>query len=281
MNTSGVEKIFSKWIVYLLKFYRILGFFTDYTPEPRINQKCPLLLQVLHGLTGISLLIFGCRFIRKPELFEEVLLLANGLIKFFCSLACYWLSVVELYAKRKSQRNFWRILERIDLHYYQHDNLQMGCYLVKLIEFMSVITMTHIVRKHNAVFDDLLAMLVFYGYYVAMEICMCRSFYYLFYVEVIKHELQIIENEVREMAEVSQENSAYLILKYFRKNRFKWTRDYYQLVYALTGCMNSMFGFSQLATIMFPFIVLVTDIAWIHWSFQFRTLWHFFGLLIH
>lgn len=80
-----------------------------------------------------------------------------------------------------------------------------------------------------------------------------RVFYYLLYVEIIKHQLKTIESYVRKM--ISSRN-----IRLKRCKSFTWIRDYYHLTYKLVECINSMFGLSQLATITFSFNILLCDL---------------------
>lgn len=275
--------MFSIWIVLLLKFFESLGFFTEFSTKNRSNRTYSTLLLLFHCLIGCLLVFICVNFQSKqfPELDDERVILTNGYIKYFSSSACYWLTVIELYTKRHNLTRFWQILGQIDQCHCQHTRFSIQIYFIKCIELLSVITVTHIFRTRYLMIDDPVTFWFVYTYFFAMKISICRSFYYLLYIEIIKHELRMIENEVREMVKCS-ENFGSAVKKLsglhrFQENRFKWIREYYQLIYELTRCMNSTFGVSQLATIIFCFSILVTDLTWSYWTFKGKSHWQVFG----
>lgn len=105
-------------------------------------------------------------------------------------------------------------------------------------------------------------------YVTLSALCRNRLFFYLFYLKLIRLELEVIENEANRMFKSFRSNSCMLfvnqnhLLGRFKRKRFVWFRKYYQLVCTMKDCINLTFGWSNLATILFNFIYLLTDLNW-------------------
>lgn len=177
------------------------------------------------------------------------LILINELHKFFCSIFCYWIILGENLVKWKVKIKFWKILEQIDEQYNLQNTFMMRSYTYKLVEVILIVILADFVQLMMFFIIDRTA----FFFIAIIKICKLRVFYYLLYVEIIKHQLKTIESYVRKM--ISSRN-----IRLKRCKSFTWIRDYYHLTYKLVECINSMFGLSQLATITFSFNILLCDL---------------------
>lgn len=95
------------------------------------------------------------------------------------------------------------------------------------------------------------------------------SFYYLFYLEFIHHELCSIDFEIRQLlVDCNAKNwiKTKQFIKRFHCTRLKWIRGYYGLIYNLSETMNSVFGWSNVVTLLLSFEFVLTEINWFYWK---------------
>lgn len=99
-----------------------------------------------------------------------------------------------------------------------------------------------------------------------------RIFYYLFYLELIKYELRMIENEIKEVVRVYRNkrrrfaNGKDVLFIKFEKKRFKWIREYFQSTYDLCHSFNHFLQISNVAAIPLMFQLIITDVIWLYWK---------------
>lgn len=275
------------WLAWFLKSFEILGFGTEFPLESKSKQKRCLIILFLHCLIASLLVLIAFRITKQPT--DDLLVTVNELIKFFSSLICYWLTLIEAFVKRATQRKFWETLKKIDDCHCLHDRFLVESYMFKYAEFLIVVTLVRVllldITELNIDDVDLAVLAFTYAYFIIVEICLCRVFYFLFFVELVTYELQMIENEVREMVKVSATDHPWMFLKNidftrFDQNRYKWVREYYHLVYELTECINESFGWSQISSVLFCFNILTTDFSSTLFHFDSVTLWTGFGWLV-
>lgn len=96
-----------------------------------------------------------------------------------------------------------------------------------------------------------------------------RSFYYIFYLEWIKQELNRICHEAHEIMNTYESNILKLndgFIQKFHRNRFKWLRQYYGSTYDLYDAINYIFGWSNTATVLVSVHLILTDSNFIYWK---------------
>ncbi|XP_031623086.1 uncharacterized protein LOC116340633 [Contarinia nasturtii] len=100
-----------------------------------------------------------------------------------------------------------------------------------------------------------------------------RVFYYIFFLELIKFELKMIKSELNQRTKnhSSIRNSwCHSAVNSVNENNIKRINAYCQLVNELSGCMNSTFGLSNFATILYCFHMPLTDANWALWELDQR-----------
>lgn len=55
-------------------------------------------------------------------------------------------------------------------------------------------------------------------------------------------------------------------LKKFHQNRFKWTRNYFESIYDLCSTTNSIFSWANVANVLLPFLIFLSDTNWFYWK---------------
>lgn len=97
----------------------------------------------------------------------------------------------------------------------------------------------------------------------------------MFYLEIVKYELKNIKNKLQQLS-VSSNN-----VGYDRKNEntiLKSINQCYQVIYELKECINQVFGWSNVTTILFCFLLPLTDTNWAYLALFKRTVRYITGI---
>lgn len=120
-------------------------------------------------------------------------------------------------------------------------------------------------------------------YLALIIICQLRVFYYVFCLEILNWQFQMIQHELIIMKQRSPnivdivggasnsvlQSRAHKANNFFDLNRMKWVNEYYGCIVEMTKLLNIIFGWSQFASILFKFYSLLTDLNWCYVSFNF------------
>lgn len=262
-NTVKSIIMFLPWMSKLLMYFDLWGLFTQFN-----RFKFSRLIFVLHIVFVSASSYLICRYLLRPV--DDKLGTLNESLKFIALIFSYWLSIFELYLKRRTQKRFWHHVQYIDRHFCGHQRFSLANYLLNLKIYFCVSAISY-VRYFQRIISTIGLEFIYFW-------CPCvfvilgfqnRSFYYLFYLEFIKHELQMIDHEISEIvyAYVNVKfNARNVLTMKFHRNRFKWTRQYYGTVHSLCGILNSVFGWSNVAAILLSFCFVLTDTNWLYWK---------------
>lgn len=101
---------------------------------------------------------------------------------------------------------------------------------------------------------------------ILVIICRFHLFNYLFHLDLIILELKAIEYESIEMFKWFQRKSKRKVkrIEQFKQSRFKWLREYHEIVHKLNELINLIFGWSCCVVILFNFAILLTDLNWMY-----------------
>lgn len=93
-------------------------------------------------------------------------------------------------------------------------------------------------------------------------------FYYLFFLEFIKHQLKMIDYETNVMMDIGRKSNlkAGITSRIFLRKRLKWIRNYFDATYDLCDATNEIFGWSNAVAICISFSHIVADIFWFYWK---------------
>lgn len=179
----------------------------------------------------------------------------NDMVKLGAVLLVYWLSIFELYFNRTTQRKFWNIIEKFDNEFYCRRNAYYRQYLRKIVIYF----LFFILFRLNYLID----LLLFAGRIHFFWICYAvftafytiRLNYYLFFVESIKCELKIIFDCAK-----------FKSSRPLGGNHFKWICKHYGSLYDLSNIINLVFGWSNVATVLLPFCLILTHSNWFYWK---------------
>lgn len=267
--------MFPNHIIYQLVFYNILGFCTELS-EISLNhrtRKRSTVIFVIHLLFLCMCVTLIGHFKPPSSLTKtkmDLLTVINDGVKVFSSVIVYYFVIVESYTKRHVQQQFWKIYIQInrDQCNQNHANAMFRNYFKKFLLFflfaigMEMTVFLQISAKEFA---------ITFVYIILVTMHQTRVFYYLFYVELLHYELKAIKNDLKEMADASARSilmvtdNEWEIEDRILCEKFKRLRKNYSLVYTLANCMNEVFGWSHLASIMYYFLLLLADLNYAYW----------------
>lgn len=250
--------MYPKWMIYLSRYFDFFGFYSGLAAS---SPRYWLLIRVLficHIIVGIILTLSTFKFLFRP--ITNRVGTINDDVKLLTALFVYWSSNIELYLKRGTQQKFWQRLNQIDEQFCSHQEFFLRKFLIRMVLLLSIVSFIlaeYSVREIPKSPDTALH-LVWINTVVLIEICLNRLFCHLFYMELIAHELEMIEGEVKEIArQVTIINAT---------SRLEKIREYYQLVWGMTIDINRAFSWSNLPTILFPLELVLTDANWMFYN---------------
>ncbi|XP_055295867.1 uncharacterized protein LOC129565239 [Sitodiplosis mosellana] len=257
-----------KWIVFILRYFDCWGFCTEFQTTQRRSDECYLVILVLHIVMDFFAAWSIVAFLKRPT--DDELGHVNDVIKLGGILFVCFLSVTESYFKRKRQRRFWHVFQKIEQSYRSRQSFRLQSYLKKFAFFIfGSITSTLYLMFYSYHNGSLFINYphFWFTYEIVTRQYRNRVLYYLFYLELVENELKTIEGLARDAAQ-SSHCSMYKIDK--RENSgnqsdLKRIFEYYQLACELSEELNSVFGWSNAATISFLFGLILTELNWVYW----------------
>lgn len=249
----------------LLFYFDLWGFCTQFKRSPKQPNFHRLIL-VTHSLIASVATSLILKYIRRGD--DELSLRAvNDVLKFTVLLLVYWLSILELYSKRYTQRQFWYIVHYIDTRFCSLQRFDLGKYPSKLRIYFILSLFVYCIDFKQLFSVQFVSFWLCYLYVV--WIYQNRSFYYLFYLEWIKQELKRVKHETDEIVQTYQTSTLQTknyVMKQFHRNRFKWLRQYYGSIYDLSDAVNSVFGWSNVVTILVSVHLILADTNRFYWK---------------
>lgn len=214
------------------------------------------------------------------KMYNDTLGETNDTAKYMMILIVYCTIIIESNARCEIKKKLWIAFRKIDEQYCNHRNFKMQNYSWKFAEYFSAVSISYFLYLRGLLKFAGGAFLYFWFPHVfLMLLYQHRAFYYLFYLDLIENELRTIERELKMTIYAINDRRDHrnsLSMK-FERGRLKWIREYYELVYEISDCMNSVFGWSNLATISFSCLVLTTDINWLYWKWYNESYIYIFG----
>lgn len=261
--------MYPKWMKNLIVYFDLWGFCTQFKVTPR-QQKYDRFLFLLH-LGLVSLATFGIAgYLFRPT--NDNMGFLMDVLKLGANLIVYWFSIFELYSKQQMQRKFWKTLKQIGHRLYHDQFFRFDAFLIKMTIFFILLALMFL--NYCILFisgDESDAILYFFwlSYTLIVVFCKHQTFYYLFYLEFIKHELNTCSNELFEIQCSFQSRrlkSGKIFEKKFYSNRFKWIRDFYASIYDLSDIVNMVFGWTNVASVSVSFLFILADTNWLYWK---------------
>lgn len=244
-------------VLRMLKFFDICGFNSGSTKLTQ-NKKSIWIIYSVHISLAVFFTLFKFYFILVYYPSLGVVEKTSKFCEYMVALCSYWLIIFDSISNCHEHRKFWKIFQQIHQYYSTQHKFFPRNYMIKMIEFFSMTTFLIVM---GLITDDLELFAVVCSYLILVKLSQFRIFYYLFCVEILYHQLEIIDKEIKEM----------MIHKTLSKceisQRLKFIRGYFQCIHELTNQLNHIFGWSQVAVILFCFQIFLSDFndIYFHW----------------
>lgn len=240
----GQTSQMDRWFFYLLRFFELCGF--HHSAWTR-RQPVKFFILTLQMITLYIFTVNGTKYILAIAKFMKFLGVLNFALFYFALLSTYWIINIETHTQKSAQDIFWKLNGFLDDDFDSRNPMKR----VYLCEFLlhavlTIIMLSVSIQDSNTIAEAILI------YYMLIFMCNNRLFYFLLYLKIIKIELQYIKNAFgwpcsdRFLAALNSSSVQY------------------QRIYEMMECINRMFGWSQLATILICFYTLVTYLNFIY-----------------
>lgn len=127
--------MYPNWMFNLLLYFDLWGFCSQFKRYPNQTKYFRLIL-ALHTLLATVATVFISQYLAKSS--KDKLGTINDILKFSFLLLVYWLSIFELYLKRRNQKQFWYITDYIDREFCSFQRFNLGYYPLKVKIYFSV-----------------------------------------------------------------------------------------------------------------------------------------------
>lgn len=227
-----------------------------------MSEKWTRCILAIHIICS-CLLSAHVRFYIIGDLFKNVgfLTITNMLIKYCGVIVVCLITAIESYCKRSIQRKFWQIYRQIvrDFTGEDHD-IVFRNYFIQFGTFFVValgIYVRHAIITIS-VFSGIKLCFAF-SYLSVMTMQDMRVFHYIFFVHLLDHQLHAIGLEMERLADASERQK-------ISHESLKRIRIYHDLVHELSNCINEVFGWSNMAIILYLFTRLAVDLNRIYYK---------------
>lgn len=259
--SATLAAMFSGPVVYLFHSFNLWGFCTE-LEELRMGEKWTRSIFVCHFICSVFFcVIISITTYQKYLVGMGLLVVTNDAVKLGAVVISYWFIIIESYSQRPVQRIFWQFYQQADKNFSFNGKSVLRGYFVKSWLFLVVGGFCYV--KNFADLDDIFRGTFFY-YFIFSYVCVMtmhemRIFHYLFFVRLLDHQLNIVEKRMKALASASQDGK-------ITCENLKRVRIHHDLVHDLSDCMNKVFGWSNIATILCLFLRLVVDLNWTYWQ---------------
>lgn len=262
--------MYPRWLNILLCYFDIWGLPTEFRVDLPY-RRIIWLASIIHCVLGLIVTILLIIYLQRPV--NDPLGTINDVIKHAGTLIVFWSTLIELNTKLSVRRNFWNSFNKIDSLFCSHRCFKLPDYLNKVRFCFSTFAIACIIYLQQIIVNTGTQYVYFwFTHFTLITMYINRIFYYLFYLELIKYELRMIENEIKEVVRVYRnkrrrfaDGKDVLFIK-FEKKRFKWIREYFQSTYDLCHSFNHFLQISNVAAIPLMFQLIVTDVIWLYWK---------------
>lgn len=268
----------SKQIVRILNFFDIFGYYTESSALTKY-RKIQLLVFTIQILLATIFTLYQFRL--AMELYKLVgpLQTVNEMLQYTIGLCTYWLIIFDSVVYRRKHQNFWKILERIDNDFCK----QFMCFRGYLCKFLGYFLVSITLYALTYILHAIAPIDGVFIYFALIIICQLRVFYYVFCLEIVNWQFQMIQHELIIMkqrslniafVDVGGASNSILQSRTHEANDFfdlkclKWVNEYYGCIIEMTELLNTIFGWSQFASVLFGFYSLLTDLNWCYVSFN-------------
>lgn len=257
----------SSRIVCLLTVFDACGFYSGSTFLSK-RQKYIYLVYFVHFSMVLFLTLYFCHliihFFPKLGVTESI----SEFLQYSIGLVTYWLIIFDSFFHRHTHRKFYEILEQIYNRFYKSKST-LQSYVIKIVEYFFITLSIVVIRLAINNFVDTV---IDFAYTVLFKICQLRIFYYIFCLEIVHSQLKAIEFELKKMQgpiiamnnTIMSRPSKISLVRFFELYRLQLIRKHYDCVSQMIGNLNTIFGWSNVASISYCFYLFLTDMNWFY-----------------
>lgn len=229
--------MYPKWIVNILRFYHLYGFYMIQT-----EKSISFIVLLVHIILCFFASVVALAAIIGDHSFFENLDVVNFLSYYVASVITYWLIIYDSFANRSLQFKFWNLFDRMNQNYGKSMKMKKGAYLTGCIALSLIDTIAF-----GLFFcDDTIPTFNKILHFFFLGVFDNRIFYYILHLKLIASKLQKIEIQMKH-----HQGS-------WTEKQFKLISNQYRLTYEMSDCVNMAFSWSQVALVMLTFYTSVT-----------------------
>lgn len=232
-----------KSFAYLLKYYSLFGFYS--ISSMGIGKKH------VNSLIQIGLCMW-CTFNTITTFIEAQAVLKyldalNMLLYFVVSISAYWLIIYDSCARRSIQDAFWPNFTKIDKQFSLKNEEKIWIYLIDLI-----IPIT---------FDIVISILSFSSETLSST---NHRIMHFFLIYIIDHAITFYVLHLKVFTFQLAQIELKLQKEQINEVQLKWLRHNFQMIFEMSEHLNEIFGWSNLALILFSTLSFVAHLNLIY-----------------
>lgn len=241
-------------IAVLFTFFDLCGFLTVHT-STRKYHCFACFIMLAHFVLAFFLAIYIALVVVLLFSHLNALEAFNEFSQYGCFILTYWAVLIESFVKRRKQRSFWNIYDKLN-----HGEFIQGksIYIFGLIEYSIITISTTIVH----IFVTQIPMKVMVPFLVLYFHNQFRVFYHIFYLKLINGEFQFIDHRAQEMNQLLKDLSGDNAIE--MKHKFKEIRCLHQKACELIETFNEVFSFSNVIAVLSQFYMIYSNTNWLY-----------------
>lgn len=243
-------------VVCILNFFDIWGYNSGVSKLSKYRRVADLIttvhiaLVVIFTIYTIRLTILLSFWLRAIEVINDSMQLALGI---YTHLAVIFDSIFS----QREHQHFWKTLQFINTRFCQNRQIQLQNWLLTFKAYLLIVDSVYLINYAYRGFEYTID----YAVYLALNtICQVRIFFYIFCLEILCFQLEVIKNELK----ISQGMTDFESVSF----QFKRIREHYASVYEMTTHLNEVFGWSHVAITLYCFYKLLTEIITLYTYIQ-------------
>lgn len=243
--------MYSRLIVWLLLYFDLWGFCTEYPPSSYRKHLSYIIIFIIHN----GFILFALLFSIYENLVDDTLStqfhLANDAFKTYSAILTYWIVIMESIYCRAAQRQFWRIIREIRRSNGKKYPIKLATFTFFYIQsvLLTIIGDLLFIYTHPNMLERKTYLIIFD---ILNHMCMNRIHYYTLHVETVRthleHTIRLIRNQYVNTLSTGTCSRAF--------------RQSFELLAESMECINRIFGWSNAATILFSFHLLLAISNW-------------------
>lgn len=243
-------------IVYFLNIFDVFGYKSGSSKLSQ-NRKISYFIYFCHIFLATLLTLFKPYSMFKYYSSLGLSVAISEFLEYSTPLCTYWMIIFDFMYHQQTHRLFWKILEENIHQFDQQHNYNFRIFLIKFIEFFGIKFFTLFSRF--ILYDRAM---VGIAYDSLFKLCQIRVFYYLFCLEVVHLQLILIKTELEflNIEDISIKSSGYVL-------KLRKFRTHFYFIYEMLESLNKIFGWSQVAAILFCFYLILSEFNWTYINF--------------